>query len=103
LKDSSLSSFREQYSVRAENLERVYGVKILPGNIALRESIDEVAPTELQGLFKPLLDLLDKQGVFKEREVLGDYTIVSVDGTGHYCSGVKGCPQCMVKNIEMEK
>jgi len=98
LKDSSLSSFREQYSVRAENLERVYGVKELPGNIALRESIDEVAPTELQGLFKPLLDLLDKEGVFKEREVLGDYTIVSVDGTGHYCSGVKGCPQCMVKN-----
>jgi hypothetical protein len=98
LKDSSLSSFREQYSVRAENLERVYGVKELPGNIALRESIDEVAPTELQGLFKPLLDLLDKEGVFKEREVLGDYTIISVDGTGHYCSGVKGCPQCMVKN-----
>jgi hypothetical protein len=97
LKDSSLSSFREQYSVRAENLERVYGVKSLPGSIALRESIDEVAPAELQSLFIPLVDLLEQEGVLREREVLGGYTIVSVDGTGHYCSGVKGCPQCMVK------
>ncbi len=98
LKDSSLSSFREQYSVRAENLKRVYGVEKLPGNIALRESIDEVIPSELQGLFKPQLDLLTKQGVFKERHVLGDFTVISVDGTGHYCSGIKGCPQCMIKN-----
>jgi len=98
LKDSSLSSFREQFSVRGENLDRVYGVKQLPGNIALRESIDEVAPSELQSLFKPMLDLLTKQGVFKERNVLDGYTIVSVDGTGHYCSGKKGCPQCMIKN-----
>jgi|TARA_B110000967_G_C18824927_1_gene530810 hypothetical protein len=98
LKDSSLSSFQEQYSVRAENLARVYGVKELPGNIALRESIDEVSPSELQALFKPQLDLLTKQEVFKQRQVLGKYTVISVDGTGHYCSGVKGCPQCMIKN-----
>lgn len=97
LKDSSLSSFREQYSVRSENLERVYEVKKLPGSTALRESIDEVSPSELQSLFIPLFDLLEQEGVLKEREVLGGYTAVSVDGTGHYCSGVKSCPQCMVK------
>jgi hypothetical protein len=98
LKDSSLSSFREQFSVRAENLERIYGVNVLPGDTALRESMDKVLPSELQALFKSLLGFLKKQGVFKERHVLGEYTAVSVDGTGHYCSGVKGCPQCMVKN-----
>ncbi len=98
LKDSSLSSFREQYSVRAENLERVYGVTVLPGDTALRESIDKILPSELQALFKPLLGFLKKQNVLKKREVLGGYTAVSVDGTGHYCSGTKGCPQCMVKN-----
>lgn len=98
LKDSSLTSFREQFSIRAENLERVYGVDILPGSIAIRESIDEVNPSELQSLFKPSLDFLKEQGVFKERHVLGSYTVVSVDGTGHYCSSTKGCPQCLVKN-----
>jgi hypothetical protein len=98
LKDSSLTSFREQFSVRVENLERVYGVNSLPGSIAIRESIDEVNPSELQVLFQPLLDFLSQQGVLKQRRVLGKYTVVSVDGTGHYCSGIKGCPQCMVKN-----
>ena len=98
LKDSSLSSFREQFSVRAENLERVYGVTALPGDTALREGLDEVNPKELQGLFRPHLDNLREQGVLKDRYVLGKYVAVSVDGTGHYCSGTKGCPQCMVKN-----
>lgn len=98
LKDPSLSSFRDQFSVRSENLQRVYGVDELPGDTAIREGIDEINPKDLQSLFKPQLDFLKTQGVFKERHVLGDYSVVSVDGTGHYCSGVKGCPQCMVKN-----
>ncbi|MEM6965485.1 MAG: hypothetical protein AAF573_12010 [Bacteroidota bacterium] len=44
LKDSSLSSFRNKFSVRAENLDRVYGVKSWPGDTAIRENIDEVNP-----------------------------------------------------------
>ena len=97
LKDSSLSAFKEQFSVRAENLQRVYGVDSLPGDTALREGIDEVNPKDLQKLFKPLLDFVRDKDVLKKRHVLGKYTVVSVDGTGHYCSGTKGCPQCMVK------
>jgi len=98
LKDASLSSFREEFAIRTENLERVYGVEVLPGDTAIRQGIDEVNPSELQALFKPQIDFLKTQGVIKERRVLGQYTIVSIDGTSHYCSGVKGCPQCMVKN-----
>jgi len=97
LKDSSLSSFKEQFSVRAENLQRVYGVDVLMGDTALREGIDQVPPKELQELFIPHLDFLSHKGVLKERHVLGEYTVISVDGTGHYCSGTKGCPQCLVK------
>ena len=97
LKDCSLSSFKEQFSVRSENLGRVYGVDALPGDTALREGIDGVEPKELQVLFKPQIEFLKTQGVLKHRHVLGGYTVVSVDGTGHYCSGVKGCPQCMIK------
>jgi len=98
LKDSSLSGFRDKFEVRAENLDRVYGVKTLPGDTAIRKSIDQIEPKELQSLFKPQLDYLKSQDVIEKRHVLGKYTAVSVDGTGHYCSGKKGCPQCMVKN-----
>ena len=98
LKDPSLSFFRNQFSVRAENLARVYGVPKLPGDTAIREAIDQVNPKDLQQLFKPQLDLLKSEGVLEKRYVLGQYTAVSVDGTGHYCSGSQSCPQCMVKN-----
>lgn len=98
LKDSSLSSFRNEFDVRAENLLRVYGVDKLPGDTAIREALDQVNPTDLHQLFKPQIDLLKKQRVLKERHVLGQYTAISIDGTGHYCSGKQSCPQCMIKN-----
>ena len=98
LKDPSLSSFRDQYDVRAENLERVYGVTDLPGDTALRKGIDQVEPSELQGLFKPSLDFLKSKGGFTNHRVLGKYIAVSVDGTEHYCSGSKSCSGCLVRN-----
>lgn len=98
LKDPSLAFFREQYPVREENLRRIYGIGSLPGDTALRESLDGADPKELQNQFKIPLGILKEENVFKGRMVLGKYTAVSVDGTGHYCSGKKGCPQCMVKN-----
>jgi len=98
LKDPSLSSFRDQYDVRAENLERVYGVTSLVGDTALREGIDQVEPSELQALFKPSLDFLKSEGGFSKHRVLGTYIAVSVDGTEHYCSGSTSCPGCLVRN-----
>lgn len=98
LKDASLSSYRDQFDVRAENLERIYGVTELPGDTALRQGIDQVDPAELQALFKSSLDFLKSEGGLENHRVLGKYLAVSVDGTEHYCSGAKRCPQCLVRN-----
>lgn len=97
LKDPSLAMYREQYPVRAVNLERIYGITDLPGDTALRQGLDQVNPKDLQKQFKAQLDVLEDKGVFEERKVLGRYTAISCDGTGHYCSGAKSCPQCMVR------
>ncbi len=70
LKDSSLSSFREQYSVWSENLKTVYGVDVLPSDTALRQAIDTVSPKLLQNMFKPLISVLDEHKVLKKRQVL---------------------------------
>ena len=98
LKDPSLTFFREEYPVREENLQRIYGIDSLPGDTAFREILDEVDPQELQRLFELPMNVLREEKVFEQRQVLGKYTAVSVDGTGHYCSGKKQCPQCMIKN-----
>lgn len=98
LKDPSISSFREHFPVRQENLRRIFGIQNLPADTALREGLDGVRPGDLQEQFKTLLDILREKDVLGQRKVLGRFVAVSVDGTGHYCSGAKFCPQCMVRN-----
>jgi hypothetical protein len=97
LKDPSLLAFRQQYPTRQANLERVYGIEVVPGDTALREGLDGVLPAHLQDCFGAPLEELRHQGVFQKRLVLGEYLAVSIDGTGHYCSGTHSCPHCLVK------
>ena len=79
LKDPSLTFFREEYPVREENLQRIYGIDSLPGDTAFREILDEVDPQELQRLFELPMNVLREEKVFEQRQVLGKYTAVSVD------------------------
>ena len=100
LKDPSLLIFRKQISKRAENLERVYGITNIPKDTALRKGLDKVNPTEIEELFKIPLAELRSENIFKERQVLGGYTAISCDATGHYCSSKQQCPHCLVKNYK---
>lgn len=99
LKDSSLLIFRKQYSKRAENLKRVYSITSIPEDTALRKGLDKVNPKDLDALFKLPLAELRTQGRIKSRQVLGGYTAISCDATGHYCSNNQQCPHCLVKNL----
>ena len=102
LKDPSLLAFREQYPMRSENLHRVYGIKTIPEDTAFREALDGVSPEHLQEQFAIPLDYLQEHGVLEERLVLrelGGYSAICVDGTGHYGSRKKPCPQCLVKTL----
>ena len=99
LKDPSLLIFRQQYTRRSENLERVYVIQSIPEDTALRKGLDKVNPSDLEEQFRVPLAELQTQEVFTEREVLDGYTAISCDATGNYCSGKKQCAHCMVKNL----
>ena len=101
LKSPSLLAFREENEceVRQHNLKTVYGVKQIPGDTALRETIDEIAPKELHPAFNLPIDELRAEGIWESRRVLGGYMSISIDGTGYYCSGKKSCPHCLVMNL----
>lgn len=101
LKDFYLLIFRKQYARRSKNLERVYGIKKLPEDTALREGLDSVKPSYLDAQFSIPIEELRSQGVLDDRLVLGGYTAISCDATRHYCSRKKQCPHCMVKIYAM--
>jgi len=98
LKDASLLEFRNEYPQRAENLKRIYGIEQAPGETALRQGLDGVSPEQIHELLKVPIDTLQTHDVFADRRVLGNFTVVSVDGTGIFSSSQNSCPNCMVKN-----
>lgn len=97
LKDPSLLAFRENYPIRSDNLRRVYDVEVVPGDTAMRESLDGVDPAELQALFNLPWQEIRTQGLLADRRVLDGRLAISVDGTGHYASGKISCPHCLVQ------
>ena len=97
LKDPSMHQYRLNYGERRSNLERVYGIKKLPTESTLRAAIDKLAPHDLQKTFKPLLQVVEKEGIMKEYRVLGKYQSIAFDGTEHYCSCDSACEHCLTK------
>ena len=97
LKDPSLFHFQNEYPHRKDNLKRIYGIDKIPKDTALREGLDGIAPKSISALLDIPLQTLQQHKVFDDRQVLGGYNIISIDGTGHYCSGKIDCPHCLTK------
>lgn len=100
LKDPSVAYYRKEYPNRFANLKRVYGIEKVPGDTAMRETLDALEPHYLQEKFGTFTNILSEKGVFKNRLVLGEYLVFLVDGTGHFCSGNNGCKHCLVKELK---
>ncbi|MFZ4428490.1 MAG: transposase [Saprospiraceae bacterium] len=97
LKDPSLLIFRQRLEERWANLRRVYGIKSVPGDTAMRQALDGVEPATVGKLFKSVLQVHEELGLWEGRKVLGNYLAISMDGTQHYCSSKKSCAHCLVK------
>lgn len=99
LKYPSLLQFDEHKSepVIRHNLKTLYGVEYAPCDTQMRTILDPVEPYHLDKAFVELHQKAAQEGAFQEYEYMGGYHLISIDGTGHYCSGSVDCPQCCVK------
>ena len=103
LKDPSLHHYRLNYAERSANLERIYAIKNLSSDTALREGIDGIDPKDIQEVFKIPLQVLEKEGIINEYKVLGGlgglggYNCILFDGTENYCSSTNPCEHCLTK------
>lgn len=102
LKSSSLLQFRKHLSVRRSNLKRIFNIGAIPEDTAMRQTVDDVDFSLLQAVFVWLIAKLRITGLLNKKHRVkfsntNSYHLVSVDGTGHYCSSKKSCPHCLVK------
>ena len=102
MKYSSLLKFdqdmRSEESEIKSNLHSLYQVGKAPSDTYLRERLDDIDYLELRPVFNALLSSVQRSKALEQYRFLGDYYLISSDGTGMFSSHEIHCDNCCVKN-----
>lgn len=79
------------------NLRTLFGVLKAPCDTTLREVLDEIDPLLLRPAFTKIIQTCQTEGVLDAYQFLGAH-LLSMDATGHFCSGEISCPHCCEKH-----
>jgi len=85
-------------SVKASNFKNLFGVKKLPDDTNMRQTIDKVSPDFLRQTFKKLFIEIKKTNSLKKFVFYQGTYLLSLDGTGFFSSKNVKCESCCVKN-----
>jgi hypothetical protein len=100
LKFPSLLQFEERKFEAGiqHNLQTLYGVKQAPSDTCLRERLDTIDPRQIRRPFKHIFALLQRGKALEKYRYLDNHYIISIDGTGQYCSEKVHCNHCCEKH-----
>lgn len=100
LKFPSLLQFDQQRSqeMTQHNLQSLYRVEKAPCDTQLRERLDLVNPDSIRKTFKAVFSALQRGKVLEQYCFLGDYYLMSQDGTGVFSSEHVHCECCCEKH-----
>ncbi len=87
----------------SRNFKSLFRVTKIPSDTQTREILDEIAPKDLQPLFKFLFSYLQRNKSLKEFEIgrkeeRRPSYLVAIDGTQYFSSNKIHCNSCMVKH-----
>ena len=96
--DSSLLEFQERLeeAIHKNNLQTLFQVESIPKDSQMREVIDEVESQELESLFEDFFRPLQRGKHLQGYRVLGDYYLISVDGSGYFSSDKIHCSASII-------
>ncbi len=96
LKDPSLLAFDERRTTDG-NLQRIYGIGQVPSDTQMRTILDDVEPESIRSVFKDAIRELERSNELNKFRFLGRSYLVSLDGTGYFCSNKIHCSSCLQK------
>ena len=97
LKSPSLLHFEEEARadrILGKNLRHLFRVEEAPSDETIRQRLDRVSPSKLQGIFKRLFALVQRTRLLERYRVLEGSYVLAVDGTGVYHSNRVRCSRC---------
>jgi len=80
------------------NLRTLYGVEKAPSDTCMRERLDTILPSQLRKSYKKIFAYLQRGKALEVFRYLDGHHIISVDGTGQYCSEKVHCENCCEKH-----
>src|SRR3989440_7718206 len=93
LKSPSLLAFDQE---RTEgNLQRVYGIKRVPCDSAMRAILDPVEPERLRPLFTHVFRALQRGKALEAMVFVEGHYLLALDGTGYFSSQQIHCASCL--------
>lgn len=79
------------------NLERLYNVNKAPCDTQLRERLDVVNPKVVRKAFNILISKIQRDKVLEDYKYMGEYYLLSIDGTAYFHSQDVYCENCCEK------
>lgn len=100
LKFPSLLKFEEnkREPFIRRNLRNLYHVQNAPSDTCLRERLDVLLPQYFRRPFKTIFAYLQRGKMLEGFRYLGNYHLISLDGTGQYSSKKVKCKNCCEKH-----
>jgi len=100
LKYSSLLQFdkSKRETAVAHNLKNLYQIETIPCDTYLRERLDKLPASELQGAFTALIRQAQRGKALEAFSYYESHYLLSIDGTGYFSSHDIHCEQCCEKH-----
>jgi hypothetical protein len=95
----SLLKFDEQRKENhiQHNLKTLYGVERVPSDTQLREILDPVEPASIHSAYHKVFQSAQAANILERFRFFTGSFLVSIDGTGEFCSSTIRCPECAIK------
>ncbi len=97
--DRSMLQFQKRLEdeIQQNNLRTLFHVEGIPKDTQMRDVTDEVEPFELEPLFDDFFRLLQRGKRLESYRILGDYYLITIDGSGYFSSPKICCDGCLKK------
>lgn len=95
LKDPSLLAFDHRRN--DNNMKTLFGIGQVPSDTAMRESLDEVAPSLLRAAYAAVFRQLQRGKALEPFVYYKNCYLLSLDGTGFFSSKKIHCESCLTK------
>ena len=81
------------------NASTLFGVEQLPCNNQIRNLLDPLSPSQLDGVYLEVFERLAQHGSLATWRVLSDQLLMALDGTQYHSSQAIHCPNCLRRQL----